>query len=406
MSQDHETVAQTKAASSEASSPDPTEETRDVLDVVAASFGSMYNEYAIQIDQFKDTVGVQDPVGWFPTLAEAMLDFALGKATEKIAALVASRALEFFASGSARESTANLTGPLRTRHARTINTISLPAPKHNFDANGLVSNMLAKGLNVGVAAGKATLREASGAPPLSRFIAANKRAANNATDEDREHFLRHGRHQIKTLQQAEALRHAFAKEAMVEAGREHYERTRDAWISYIAQQQFGEGSNGLTDMRAQEQRDFSNKPINHEGPTAPTPIDGMHGKNNGVLEVWAELPATNGMWMSGEPTVKVAVLAGVNAALRDQYKGRQLAECRVPRQIIATVKGDHADFVVNLDEEGLASRLPTGESQWLRDRATIGHPENLTKDDSEKKSTGLKLLLEDLVLGSVVSKAW
>jgi hypothetical protein len=125
-----------------------------------------------------------------------------------------------------------------------------------------------------------------------------------------------------------------------------------------------------------------------------------------VLEVWAELPATNGMWMNGEPRVKSAVLSGVNDLIRAQYKDHKLSECHIPRQITATVKGGHEDFAINLDEEGLVSRLSHAHSGWLRDRATVNHPENLAKDDSERSDAGLKLLLEELVLTNIVSKVW
>lgn len=381
-----------------------TEDVSDDLDVVVGAFPFLFNEYKNAVDELGATIAAKDPVGWFPVLAEALLDFALGKATEKIAALFADRVLHFF-SAITHDGAPSPLGALKTRNAQAIATISLPPPTA-FDPKPLVAGMFAKGLTTGSIAGKEKLRGGSNSPPLARFLAANLHAANAATNDDRTEFVMTGRHQIKDKRQAVALRKAFSNEALEAAGKKHQEQTRDAWVSYVAQQKFGEGVDGLTDMRSQSQRDFSNKPINRKGPAAPVPGDGLRGKNEGVLEVWAELPATNGMWMNGEPKVKTAVLSGVNDLIRAQYKHHKLSECRIPRQIAATVHGGHEDFVINLDEEGLVSRLSRSQSGWLRDRATVSHPENLAKDDGEKKDAGLKLLLEDLVLPNIVSKVW
>jgi hypothetical protein len=404
MSQDHATHTD-KTPAPQTSQSSPTEDFSDEIDVIAGRFGTLYNDYEIQVRALQAAIDAKDPVGWVPTLAEALLDFALGKATEKIAAFLAARAVDTFKRVS-HDSEPSPLGPLRTRNAKAIATIALPEPKESFDPTPLVTGMFSKGLSVGSAAGKASLRTASASPPLDRFVAANLVAANFATTHDRDHFLKSGRHQIKTKKEALALENAFSDAAITAAGIKHFEETRDAWISYVAQQQFGGRADGRTDMRNQERRDFSEKPIKEDGPDAPEPLDGMQGKNNGVLEVWAELPPTNGMWMTGEPRVNVAVLAGVNDRIRGLYKGKKLAECRVPRQITATVSGDHPDFVLNLDEDGPVNHLKHREASWLRDRSTVNHPENLAKDDGQKRDAGLKLLLEDLVLGELVSRAW
>jgi hypothetical protein len=407
MPREHAEVAD-KNQTAQPCSSNPTEHAQDVEDelaVVAGTFPFLYNEYKIAVDELGATIAATDPVGWAPTLAEALLDFALGKATEKIAALFADRVLQIY-SGMTHDRSPSPLGALQTRHAQAISTVSLPPPTGAFDPKPFIAGMFAKGVTTGSIAGKQKLRESSNSPPLARFLAANLEAANLATSDDQAEFLTTGRHQIKTKREATALRDAFSKDALKAAGRKHQEQTRDAWVSYVAQQKFGEGADGLTDMRAQQQRDFSNKPINREGPAAPDPVDGLRGKNDGVLEVWAELPSTNGMWMNGEPRVKAAVLSGVNSLIRAQYEHHKLSECRIPRQVTGTVKGGHEDFVINLDEEGLVSRLSRQQSGWLRDRATVNHPENLAKDDSEKADAGLKLLLEDLVLTKIVSKVW
>jgi hypothetical protein len=353
------------------------------LNVVGNSFLWLYNFYDDQLTLLEQDVSKKEEPSWSEKLAETLLEVAMGKASSAVIGLVAKKAAAVFA---------NELEDLEGDVAKAVKTINFNAPQE--PSYELVSDMFKKGVDFGLKAGKDKLLRGAGATSQQRFFNGHRHAALQMQKENDDNWQTDGRKRVKSASQAKALAMACSRDAMEEAARTFYVGTRDAWVSYVAQRWFGEFEHGETDMRPQSVRDMLNRGapgwIPKEAPEAGSLLG-----NPGVLEVWADLPATNGWWMNGKPQVTRAVLAGISKPVREQYAGMKLAQCAIPRQIVAHVQGG-TDFVVNLNEHHKQGHLPKREAAWLEGRATVDQPENW--DSNDKREIGLEMLLNDLVV--------
>jgi hypothetical protein len=172
-----------------------------------------------------------------------------------------------------------------------------------------------------------------------------------------------------------------------------YVATRDAWVSYIAK---SEKLSPLQEamQKGQTKEERLQTQIGAEIPGA------VMGGGKGKLQVYAKLPRIlgqeEGNLMDGKPDVDAAILNGVNGPIRDEYKGKTLAEIRIPRQIVCDPKGMD-NFVVNVSDDGATEQL--GGDSWLKHRAVSGYGSK--KEEDGTVSAGIQLLLEDLKLGSI-----
>ncbi len=77
----------------------------------------------------------------------------------------------------------------------------------------------------------------------------------------------------------------------------------------------------------------------------------------------------------------------------------------IPRQVVAKVDGA-PNFTLSFNEKGEHNYLKTKERTWLAARATVGHPENATKDEWSRSEEGVKLLLRDLAPSPIKKELW
>jgi hypothetical protein len=312
-------------------------------------------------------------------------------------------------------------------------------------AREFVKSSIEQGVGKGIAAGRAVLDGDTKQSAIDGFILSQRAAVIDLYKEDASQFNHVGRPKYKTAAAALALEEA-SNEEYKHAPQIHYDTARDAWVSYLAQQSFGvkqsPGEGAATDMSSQAERDaaWAKSPaatdparraisaVVHVGavgagaPVAaakalPSPAAApslrdaiLDSSKEGVLFVKAKLPEITGKLdrtsqtvtrqMFGEPHVKLAVLHGVNNAIRDQYAKKSLASIAIPRQIACEVEGD-ADFTVSVDERG----EPTAFGQnvhWLRARAGVGKYMDHETEGSPRD--GLRLLLDELAVDDVIGK--
>ncbi len=257
-----------------------------------------------------------------------------------------------------------------------------------------------------------------GASPESSsdaFVDAQKEGAIQALFEAETAFTTQGASVITSRAQAEPLRAVFLDYDKIREVADHqYQATRDAWVSYLAQTKFGskkapDGKGQIADMSGQADRDHANEkwfadPAEQTlKPPEPSPNAAIWGKTPGVLEVVAELPDIRDR-RARVPTVRAAMLNGVNDAIRDQYKGKPLAELKIPRQIVAKVNSDFLpSFTVSIDETGAANPITSKDGQWLRARAIVGGSP-IDASEERQQHDGLRLLLSELIPAEIVEK--
>jgi hypothetical protein len=78
--------------------------------------------------------------------------------------------------------------------------------------------------------------------------------------------------------------------------------------------------------------------------------------------VMAQLPDIQNGPANATPEVSTAFLNGVNEKIREEYAHKQLSTLHIPRQVVAKVDGDMANFVLSVDEQGNGSATHAG---WL-----------------------------------------
>lgn len=190
------------------------------------------------------------------------------------------------------------------------------------------------------------------------------------------------------------------------AATKQYEASRDTWVAGLAQATFGvvpkgrERDSDTTNMTSSAYREKVNAGgVNFLPPRGPEFGSAVLGQAPGVLCLAAKLPTIEGGIMNGAPSVAMAFLNGVNRTIRNQYRAKTVGEVNIPRQIVCRVDGDLPDFVVDIDESG--RWLPVKHSQWLRARASVGHPERASLDEFAKTELGLAALLQELLLGTI-----
>jgi hypothetical protein len=346
---------------------------RNSTDVIAASFHWLGQAAEQKVGELGEDLKKVDDPPWIESIAEGLLVSALGASTAAIGVQIAGKLVDAASSEATRE---------------------------------FVKVLFENGLNAGIDAGKARL--AGGSSDVSdAFINSQKEGSRATHMANQTQFLKVERDNIHTLEQAEALEHACSRPNLEAAALKHKAATRDAWLGYLAQAEFGAvgkhgaprpGESTTTNMRSRESRKKSNESAPGFTPeNAPDRQAVGRGDAPGVLAVAVELPAIVVDQMSGRPTVNAAVLNGVNEAIRAQYEGASLASANVPRLIVAKVAGQHPDFEIGIDEAGHSTYLNTQQDGWLRARAVVGHPENFQKDAFAQQQEGLKLLLKDLV---------
>jgi Domain of unknown function (DUF4157) len=351
----------------------------DSIRTITESFLWLNDEAQQQIEALRRKLHEEDEPPWEQRLLEAMLDVSLVAGA--------------FAAGE-------LLAGLLVEETHAV-------------GREFVKTLFAEGIHTGVEAGRKKLGGHS--DPIDAFIDSQKEAVRAAYIENQAHFIHVKRHQIHTLKEAKTLEHACSVENIQRAGVEQANATRDAWLSYLAQSKFGtnESPNAAgtfdepttTNMATQEQRDRTNKDAPGFVPgDAPSVGAAFMGDSPGVLAIGVNLPEIdpNANTMNGTPDVEIAILDGVNKEIRAAYEGRPIGELKTPRHIDARVAGDMSNFVVNLDEAGQQRPwLSSKEGAWLRARATVGHPENASKDDFEKQEEGLSLLLAELTVEKI-----
>jgi hypothetical protein len=241
------------------------------------------------------------------------------------------------------------------------------------------------------------------------FVRAQKDGLDDMNIASMRHFQHVGRYELKTVAQAQQLEEAMATSTMEDAAKFAHDHSRDLWISRLAQEKFGtatyEGERApRTNMSTQHMRDDANHAApGYEPEDAPSVEDALAGDCPGVLEVSVELPIITGNEMRGKPHVEVAFLNGVNETIRKQYARTALSEISLPRQLKCSVEGGMPDFTVNLDERGKRyGSFRHHEGAWLQARALVGHPENNGLGEMQREEVGLRLLLAELVPGSIL----
>ena len=269
------------------------------------------------------------------------------------------------------------------------------------------------GINDGVAAGTAALSKGQG-HSLRAFIESQREAIRRAYLSAQTNWISGGARYLHTDDDARVFIAACSPDNVELAGKEQYGIARDAWLAYLAQARYGVGQSTAidedgasvatgvwTDMTSTEVRAERNAdmPGRYAVDGGPDVGEAVFGSAKGVLTVIAELPEVvdigGGLYgMDGVPRIAFAYLNGVNGRIRDQFVGKPLVEANVPRLIHCRVSGG-ADFEIRLNEQGLQFGR-TGTS-WLASRATVGHPQNVGKDEASLRSTGLDLLLRELI---------
>lgn len=357
----------------------------DSLDVVKQSF-HWFNESAQRhINQLRDDLKQEDEPAWFEQVAGAVLAVALGAGAAAVGARLAAKFV----------------------------------PVENGITTEFVKMLWEGGIGAGISAGRAQLGGGSANNVIDPFIASQRKGISATQIGNQAQFITSGRQQIKTVAEAKKLAAACSAENVEAAGESQYVATRDAWVSYLAQTRYGAvGRDGsltkanvnvgatTTNMSTQDRRDQINRSAPGFVPgDAPDLRDAMKGDAPGLMGVLASLPGISNHVMRGKPSVEIAFLNGVNGTIRRQYAGVPLAVMNIPRQVVTKVDGA-PDFTLNLDERGQSNLLSPKQRTWLAARATVGHPENATKDEWERSREGMRLLLEELVPRSIEEPVW
>jgi hypothetical protein len=251
--------------------------------------------------------------------------------------------------------------------------------------------------------------------PLTAFITGQKAAIRHGYQNAQKNWIHVGRHRVRTQAQADALEATLTEEAMSAAADVHYIKSRDAWITYLAQMRFGVlHSKALdenydivdlgptTDLIPTSEREVSNElhPGMHSTTDSPDLAQSLLGMAHGVLSLAAKLPAIRELdgsgyyGMSGAPRITNAYLNGVNEIIRQQFVGKPLSLAHIPRVVRCEVE-DGEDFEIRINEKGLI--FSGRENPWIRARAIVGKPWNVGQPAAVLEQLGVDLLLADLV---------
>lgn len=360
------------------------------IELAQGRFVWMAGDVSKRMTQLKADIKREDKTPWLKKIAEGLLEYAIPLGLGAGAKALSTYIVERRNPGSS---------PLEKAKADGVKEF----------LKSVFKDSAVTGVNFAKSRLGATPENASDA-----FVDAQEDAARHALYDAQTTFILKGAGEITTRAQAESLREALVDYKKIEAVGDHqYAASRDAWVSYLAQTKFGskkgpDGKGQIADMSGQQERDrvnekwFTDPDEQTLKPPEPSPSAAIWGKTPGVLEVIAELPDIREK-VAGTPTVKAAMLNGVNDAIRDQYKGKSLEEMNIPRQVVARVKGWMPGFTVNIDEAGGASSLSREQATWLRARAIAGGvPAGAGEDRQEKE--GLRLLLRELVPANIVEK--
>lgn len=263
----------------------------------------------------------------------------------------------------------------------------------------LIKSTIEVGIGEGAAAGASIVATGSKLDVLGTFADAQEEAARHAYQTSQLDWLSRGRHQVRTPAQWKALYTALSRGHFAAVSKMHRDSARDAWISFLAQAQFGTINKAKldpsTDMTLEEHRE--DRPGAHESEDGPSWQRSFFGASEGVLCVRVDLPEIRqyqGVFvgLGGEVSVISAYLNGVNNKLRSQFVGKPLASCNVPRQLICE---GAADFVVSVNEKGVM--FGESNNSWLANLAKVNRPQNHGRDAASLQRVGLDLLLQKVV---------
>jgi hypothetical protein len=261
----------------------------------------------------------------------------------------------------------------------------------------------------GIAKGVETGREmlsTDKSEAVKTFIDSQIAAVRAMHHENQTRFIKVGRGKIKTIAEAETIERAFSPANTEAAGRKQRDATRHAWLSYLAQSKFGAakgpGGSSTTIMATAEQREKANHSAPHFFPSeAPSTDLAMRGEAPGVLSVVVKLPDISNGANNSVPVVEMAFLNGVNQEVRAAYQHKPLASLPIPRHVDARVEGAMPSFSLNIDENGEGPSLTTKQAQWLRARALLADPSNVSKGLHGQQIEGIKLLLQDIAVNHI-----
>lgn len=269
-----------------------------------------------------------------------------------------------------------------------------------------VKTAIESGVSDGVAAGGATLAGASKSSAIAAFISSQREGARRAFQVAQGHWIKSGRHHVHTPQQAQMLEAAFSPERMKIAGSRQRNASRDAWLTYLAQTKFGTVNSRRLDeggevVEVGRTTDLSSEKDRDDSSLAPNAVTAMLGAAPGVLSIRVALPSlqplggTRMYGMVGMPRVIAAYLNGTNDAIRQQYVGQPMSTVKIPRTLTCETADGHSPFVVSVNEAGVV--FGDANNRWLRDRATVGRPQDLGDDPVTLAGRGLDLLLAEIV---------
>jgi hypothetical protein len=126
------------------------------------------------------------------------------------------------------------------------------------------------------------------------------------------------------------------------------------------------------------------------------------GNEQGVLAVVVRLPMIENHRIDGVPEVLLANLDGINEATRKEYQHRPMSTLSIPRQVLAKVDGDMADFTLAVDERGhILANMTLEQSEWIRARAAVGQTDPTSRGDAADAQFGAILLLSEITLDDI-----
>lgn len=356
-------------------------ELKNSLDVVRDGFHWLNDAAQAEIEQMRGSLKKEDEPSWLDRIGETVLDAAL--------------------SAGAAASGVAIADVIVGEHREVL---------HEF-----VKVLFEEGIVAGVAAGRTRFGK-HGEDAVDPFIESQKEGVRGMHMANQTDFTMSKRDRIKTLDEANALKAAFSNTNLKAAAHKQKDATRDAWVSYVAQSKFGSKKYGdddtaTTNMDTQEQRDRALKrnPYLEVPKEAPDAAAALTGDQPGVLTVIARLPKiTADRVMHGEPHVELALLNGVNDENRKAYEDKAFKDLHIPRQLVARVEGDMANFTLNFDETGAVAQLPeesSAQAEWLVARGSLGRGMPDPRDsDFGRETQGLDALLSKLRVGEIKGK--
>jgi hypothetical protein len=255
------------------------------------------------------------------------------------------------------------------------------------------AELIKKSLEEGAPDGAKTALESLGGsedPDIDQFVLVQKLGLSAMYQTAKSNFIKIGRHQLRSTQEAAALDASFTPTHLIAAAQKQYFASLDAYLSCLAKQTLGATTQGTTNMAPQSERDESSD--GH----APDQAGAMIGMDKGVLvaDVLVHDDVTR------EPGVWSSYLNGVNDTVRAKYQNVPLSMLKLPRQLVCSVRGDMSDFTVNVDEAG-TMYLAKGTGEWLEARARALRPDVAQAARPEQQRIGLDRLLGDLKIDKI-----